>query len=392
MIVRGRWTPDDRAASVYQYIPFTVPPGAAGIAVRLGYDRTRAVLDLGMFDPEGFRGWSGGARERLVIGREAATPGYLPGLLPGGTWAVLLGLHRVPAEGIDWEVAVGIGDLRPEPLPAPPPRPERPPSRDLPAAAGRRWLAGDLHVHSVHSDGILTIEELACLAAGRGLDFLAVTDHNTTSHHPHLPAAAEHAGILLIPGQEVTTDEGHANCFGEAGWIDFRRPADAWLEMAEASGALLSINHPLAGDRRWRRPMDRRPPLAEVWHSSWDRGAPLPLAWWLGWGAGHPIGGSDFHRPGTDGLPGRPTTWVEAEDDDVLGALAAGRTAISAGRDGPVLLRHDGDLVALDAGGSVLNAPDGRRWPIRGDAVRSPAGDGPYWLTDARGLVVALTP
>ena len=52
-----------------------------------------------------------------------------------------------------------------------------------------QWLAGDFHSHTVHSDGVLSVGGLAALAASRGLDFLAVTDHNTTSHHAHLPEA-----------------------------------------------------------------------------------------------------------------------------------------------------------------------------------------------------------
>ena len=387
---RGRWTLADRDASVYQYLPVDVPPGAAGLTVTLQFDRGPAVLDLGLIDPERFRGWSGGERDRIAVARDTATPGYLPGELPAGEWSVLLGLHRIPPGGIEYEVSAETGPIALEPLPAPPPRPERPPLRNLPAAQGRRWLAGDLHAHTVYSDGSLTIGELACLARSRGLDFLAVTDHNSPSHHPHLPAAADHAGIILLPGQEVTTDTGHANCLGDVGWIDFREPADSWLVAAEARGGLMSINHPLAGDCRWRRPIGRRPALAEVWHSSWDRLAPMPLAWWAGWGAGTPIGGSDFHR--FDGrLPGRPTTWVEAEDELVLQALEAGRVAISAEPTGPILLRHHGELLAIEAEGTQLHGPEGTRATIRGDLVSFSAAEGPWWLTTADGRTVALS-
>ena len=72
-----------------------------------------------------------------------------------------------------------------------------------PAAAGPgpRWWAGDLHTHTVHSDGVLTVAELARLARGNGLDFIAVTDHNTVSHHPELAAASRRYGITLIPAR-----------------------------------------------------------------------------------------------------------------------------------------------------------------------------------------------
>ena len=127
-------------------------------------------MDLGCLGPAGFRGWSGGARRSFVITPEAATPGYLPGELEPGTWQVVIGLHRVPPEGADYRVTTEVsappGELSPRPPPErSPPLTERPPRRDLPATPGRRWLAGDLHTHTVHSDGVMTVPELARFAA-----------------------------------------------------------------------------------------------------------------------------------------------------------------------------------------------------------------------------------
>lgn len=386
---RLRFDRDDRAADVYQYVPVDVPADAAGLRATIAYDRTTAVVDLGLFDPEGFRGWSGGARDTLVVTPWEATPGYLPGPLPRGTWHVVLGLHRVPVAGVDVRIEVETGPVRPAPPPPPPPRPERPPSRPLPSADGRTWLAADLHAHTLHSDGALSIGQLASLAAGRGLDVLAVTDHNTVSHHPHLRAAGEHAGIRLLPGQEVTTDRGHANCFGDVGWIDFRRPPDTWLETAEQRGGLLSVNHPLAGDCAWRHRLRRPAPLVEAWHGTWDRRGGDVLDWWARAG-GAPVGGSDYHRPGDAALPGAPTTWLAVEDDDVLGALAAGRVALAAGPQGPVLLPHDGALVAVDAQGTNHVDGGGRRTPIDAARVRIVDTTGPHRLVARDGAVVAL--
>jgi hypothetical protein len=288
--------------------------------------------------------------------------------------------------------------LRPPPTPPEPPPPgDRPPRRALPAADGRRWLAGDLHTHTVHSDGVLTVAELAVLAAGRGLDFIAVTDHNTVSHHAELAAASRRYGITLLPGQEVTTDSGHAGALGEIGWVDFRREPDDWLDATEAAGGLLSVNHPFAGPVSWVHPMRRRPPLIEVWHWSWlDRRWTTPLSWWLAWDAGAiPVGGSDWHRPGADAPLGRPTTWVEAageEPAEVLDGLRTGRVAISAERDGPVLLRHDDDLLAIEADGLTLAGPQGPCARVRGNLARLPGAAGPHRLLDAAGATLALTP
>jgi hypothetical protein len=391
---RGRWTMVDRAEDVMRELPVQVPPGTAALTVELRYPRSEGVLDLGCEGPDGFRGWSGGTRDRYTVAATWATPGYLPGDLEPGQWRVLLRLHRIPPGGLEYEVVATVSDRLPEPSrqAADPPPPLRPPRRDLPDVDGLRWLAGDLHAHTVHSDGVSTVAELAALATGRGLDFLAVTDHNTVSHHAELPATSAAYGIDLLPGQEVTTDRGHANAWGPIGWVDFRRPADGWLAAVEADGGLLSINHPLGGDCAWRQPLTTRPRLAEIWHSGWfDRTWGAPLAWAQAWRPDViPVGGSDYHRPGDDGLPGAPTTWVLAEDGDVLSALRAGRVAISAGMDAPLLLRLGDELLALDADGTVLNRPDGSRQVIRGDRALVAAGEGLHLLETYTTEVVAI--
>jgi hypothetical protein len=397
----GRWTPEDRCTSAWHYLPVEVPPGSCGLRVELDYDHSATILDLGCFGPAGFRGWSGGARSEFVITAGEATPGYLPGELEPGRWQVALGLYRVPLAGVEYSVTAEVsstpGRLRPPPLPAPPPPlGGRAPRRELPARAGRRWLAGDLHAHTRHSDGALTVPELARLATEQGLDFLAVTDHNTISHHAELSCAAARYGITLIPGQEVTADAGHAGALGDVGWVDFREPPDSWLEATERGGGLLSINHPIGGHVSWTLPMRRRPPLAEVWHWSWlDPRWTTPLAWWLAWDpTAVPVGGSDYHRPGSEALPGTPTTWVECAGDEpnaVLDGLRAGRCSISARHDGPVLLRMDGEFLAIGAEGTILAGPDGPRAVVRADTAVIPAADGYHRLLDASGGTLALT-
>jgi hypothetical protein len=391
-VLRGRWTPADRDELLNRLIPIEVPEGAPTLSVTLAYDRGGgAVIDLGAWGPGGFRGWSGSDKAGFTITPREATPSYLPGPV-AGEWQILHGLHRVPAVGVEWEMRIELDAATLPPPPPPPPLPERPPRHQLPAAPGRHWLAGDLHAHTVHSDGILTVHGLACLARERGLDFMGITDHNTTSHHAELPAAAAYAGVILIPGFEITTDLGHANCFGTDRFVDFRNPPDRWLADAEEVNGLLSLNHPLLGDTAWRLHMDGRPPLLEVWHSSWDRRGREPLEWWHAWNAGSPVGGSDFHRFGRDGLPGTPTTWVEVEGDDVLGGLRAGRTAISFDPRGPLLVPHDAELVVIGGDGTTLVGPDGDRWRIAQARERLPGGPGPWLLVDDDGTALALAP
>jgi len=405
----GTFTLDDRIAAAWHYLPVEVPAGTAALRVTLSYPRdSGVVLDLGCFDPAGFRGWSGGARDSFAVAEPGATPGYLAGPVTAGLWQVVIGLHAVPAPGVPFSVtaeplSAGSASLdgqlawwlaAPDAPPVPGARPAR---RSLPAETGLTWLAGDLHAHTFHSDGVMSVAELAAHAVQRGLDFVAVTDHNTVSHHALLGPASSRYGVTLVPGQEVTTALGHAGVLGDTGWIDFREPASSWLSRAESRGGLMSVNHPFAGPASWVHPMPRRPPLLEVWHWSWlDLSWTTPLSWWQAWDpAAIPVGGSDWHRPGSDAPLGTPTTWVLCADESVSGVLdglRTGRVAISASRDGPVLLRDSGSLVAIGADGLILTGPDGPCQRVSGDLTRLPGAPGYHRLLTAAGATVALAP
>ncbi|GAB2623456.1 CehA/McbA family metallohydrolase [Pseudactinotalea suaedae] len=385
---------DIEAGGRFLSVPFDVPAGTSSFEVRLSFDESVAIIDLGCSGPDGWRGWSGGARRRFVVGTERSTWGYLAGPIEPGTWHVVLGLHAIPAEGVHAVVRVetpgpAIGPEPPAPAPVGPMRRRR----DL-SHLGGTWLAGEMHAHTLHSDGRLTPAQLVGMAARNGLDFIAVTDHNTISHHADLPELGERYGILTVPGQEVTTRLGHANAYGDVGWVDFREHPDTWMDQVDAAGGALAVNHPVAGDCSWQWNLRRPPHAVEIGHSSLggDRMDQSPWAWLraTGWSPGH-IGGGDYHgRGGAE--PGTCVTWVDAEEPTtagVLGAVRAGRTAFGVGVEGPVVLRIGEEIVTDGAAGLVLTEPDGSSRMIRSDSARFPAGEGPYRLeTDGR-LIVA---
>lgn len=391
------YTNADRDDSIYQYIPFDVPANTQGLTIEMTHASVNSVVDLGLFDPFGFRGASGSERSIVMVSPDKATPGYLPGDIPVGTWFVFIGLHRVATEGVDVSVKVRLGKPNFPDDPLPVAKPIRPPSRLLRADSGTKWFAADFHTHSVHSDGRLTLDELAALAASRGLDILAITDHNTTSHHPHLAGVAKRIGINLLAGQEVTTDSGHANSFGKHEWIDFREATSSWLTQTNRNGGLLSVNHPLSYPCHWSRDTPDGIQLHELWHSSWDRKTHDPIDWWQENGKAIPIGGSDFHRHDSDGLPGSPTTWVRLETENhevtqqhIFDALLAGRVAISADPTAPVVYPYE-DRVLVDSGeGCVLVSPSGIKYQIRKELEDFPKEPGLYFLLDKENTFQAL--
>ncbi|WP_405063739.1 CehA/McbA family metallohydrolase [Kribbella sp. NBC_01505] len=401
---RRVWTLDDRAESVWHSLPVDVPADCPGLLVTLTVPPIDGVvIDIGCEGAGGWRGWSGGARRTFAITPTAATPGYVPGELEAGTWWVVIGLYRLPVEGAELIVEAVTGPVAEIPgltayaeATAAIAVPERPPRRVLPAAPGLRWIAGDFHAHSLHSDGATPIANLAAMGVAAGLDVLAITDHNTVAHHAELPGLSDRFGIGLIPGQEVTTDTGHANAFGHLGPIDFRRPAATWVSEVARQGGLLSINHPLSGDCAWRHPLTEHPPLAEIWHSSWlDHHWGGPIAWWQSWGLDTiPIGGSDWHNPTSPTPIGTPTTWLAVDAaaetpaelvEATLQALSAGRTAISTTYNAPVLLRLEDTLLALDAPNTLILSPDGTPHPVTSATHHLPAAPGPHTLVTHTG-------
>ncbi|WEX10599.1 CehA/McbA family metallohydrolase [Chelativorans sp. AA-79] len=344
-------TPADKARSPYFYVPFDVPEGTTRIDATMRYEKADdRIIDLGCADPRlgdfpseaGFRGWSGGARDRFFIATDDATPGYVHGEILPGTWRVILGLHKVPARGADIELTFAF-DNTPRMLA---PQPER----TRPVRKGAGWYRGDLHCHTFHSDAKGSPELLHAAARQAGLDFLAVADHNTTTQRRYFHAHSS-PELVFVRAMEVTTDEGHANVFGIDDWIDFRmnRPEDAHTlaRIVHERSGLLSVNH----DKPtipWNYQLPQIDCM-EVWQQAWLarnwislRRYQERLASGLKISA---IGGSDFHQPDrllSEGpfVLARPTTvlWLEElSEDAVLDAMKAGRGYVTESPAGPHL-------------------------------------------------------
>lgn len=236
----------------YREVPFDVPDGTTRISVRFSYDGKdqKSVIDLGLLDPHRFRGWGGGSHPGFTVAIEDASPGFLPGPLPAGRWRLLLGIPNIrPGAAAQYEARIAI-----ERAPAPTE------FASAPLKANPGWYRGDLHSHTGNSDGRCSsqsgarvpcpLERTAAAAAERGLDFISITDHNTTAHYDAMRALQPaYDKLLLVPGREVTTFWGHANVFGVTQFLDFRTAtADAtaakWINAANAAGGVVSINHP----------------------------------------------------------------------------------------------------------------------------------------------------
>jgi len=115
----------------------------------------------------------------------------------------------------------------------------------------------DLHLHSFYSaDAAASPEELIAAARARGLNGIAITDHDSCEAHEYLlEKGLERAdglpvdGFLVVPGMEVSTAHGHMLCIGTTLPVMRDAPAHAVFAAIRERGGIAIPAHPYD---RWR--------------------------------------------------------------------------------------------------------------------------------------------
>jgi hypothetical protein len=390
LVLGGEIGPKDLLS--FRALPFTVPKGVVRISVDFDYTERdkHTVIDLGVSDPDGVRGWSGSNKASFTLSRTDATPSYLPGAIVPGVWTLNLAIAAIRPD-VHARYTAKIYFWRHGDTPA------VSTFSSAPLKSGPRWYRGDMHMHTAHSDGScpsLTAQPVPCplyriveAASARGLDFIALSDHNTGSQYNAIrelqPAFDT---LLMIPAVEVTTYQGHANVFGTTEPIPYRLgdpsvpSVETILNAVQALHAVISINHPTSPTDEtcrgcgWSAPNTDfgkvqgievlnageifgvariKAPGVSFWRDLLNRGYRLTA-----------LGGSDNHNVAMGRLGvGYPTTVVYAPELSERAILAGVRAG------------H----VFIDAGGArervlELNATAGEAAAMMGDALPAPAG------------------
>lgn len=382
----------------YREIPFHVPGGVTRITVDFAYTgkENRTVIDLGLRDPTGQRGWSGGNKSSFTIAEFDATPSYMPGRIQPGDWLLVLGIPNIrEGQTSRYEANITLSSAPPAM------RKEVALATDPIILTEPGWRRGDFHSHTEHSDGSCDdgsgtrtpcpLVETARAARDARLDFIAVTEHNTLSHRdPVRELQRAFPGLLMIPGVEITTFQGHANAIGVSTPLDFqlgspRLPGiGKLLDQVEEQNAFLSINHPgqpsgeicmgcgwTAKDTDWSRIAaieavngstlrlgDPEGPTSGIpfWHDLLNQGFRVTA-----------IGGSDNHDPtdreGKRQSPvGRPTTVVYADElsaKGIVDGVKSGRVFIDLANTPGAILDTEGrsSTATVKMGGMLDLAP-----------------------------------
>jgi len=105
-------------------------------------------------------------------------------------------------------------------------------------------------VHTSHSiDGSCSVEEVVAAAKAKGLDGVAITDHNSIAGHPEVEKFSK-GGFLVIPGVEVTSADGHIVGLGVSKLIPRDLSANETVERIREQGGIAIAAHPFALGRR----------------------------------------------------------------------------------------------------------------------------------------------
>lgn len=335
-------------ARTYFEVPFNVPENVSKIEVSYSYKRRDItvnetgdvfnkeinVVDIAIRDESvTFRGWSGSERLYFYITENEATPGYVRGIINEGEWAIVLGAYKIQKEGCS--VSINIKFTLKE----------------------RMLVKGDLHMHSIHSDGKYSVDEIINIAKLHGMDFIFLTDHNTFSQCDYINT---NDSLVVIPGMEWTHYNGHCNFLGIKNPIKnfVSNDKDKTVEImneAKSSGALITLNHPCCPNCGWKWGFDVPFDALEVWNGPMKKAEYDAIELWnsrLIQGEVIPVvGGSDSHRNELFRMIGIPTTFLYCDSrgqSDIINAIKKGHAFISYTADGPIIELSVGDTIMGD--------------------------------------------
>lgn len=336
----------------YVALPFDVPQHTEMIAVTYSYLRyvqektefgikthESNIIDLGLIDAGNqVRGWSGSDRETVFISEHSATPGYKRQAIEQGRWAVALGIYKV-AESVEVTIHLTIHPKK------------------------ATWLCGDLHMHTLNSDGWYSTTQVIEYAKQAGLDFIALTDHNNTEQNKEI---GNPEGITVLPAMEYTNYQGHANFFfkdacthlATSPLSNTREEMLEFFHEGRSVGATICLNHIADDGCPWLFGFKDVPfDFVEIWNGFIKPSDHRARAWW------HQrlcegeklaaVAGSDTHRIKVGRSYGCPCIWVYSlskSPEDILNAIKEGRSFLASSPDSALLDLHLGPWGLGDEG------------------------------------------
>ncbi|MCB9461068.1 MAG: CehA/McbA family metallohydrolase [Anaerolineaceae bacterium] len=349
----GSLTKDD--SKTYHPHTFEVPAGTTNIHVDFAFTPFYATgrihrnqIDLSFNDPDGIRGvWNRVKAEGADINGIYSTPGIGSWPIQPGTWTVFVAAHRIlPPDTVTYELAISLSD---EPLTIVAPQYD---GSQRVANANHGWYRGDLHAHTIHSDGWWDIPEFTAYMRGQGLDFVTLSDHNTVTGLAQHRSQTED-GFLAMGGMELSTFNGHMLALGSSHLYEWRLNITEGMDINRImkqvidKGDMLIIAHPMSVDEpfcsgcMWQFE-DARPGVAlgvEIWNEFWHPFNEEGLKQYYLWlSLGNKLvatSGTDIHHAPPPNIPrrmGYNVVYAESlSEQAILDAVRKGHLYVSGG-------------------------------------------------------------
>lgn len=231
------------------------------------------------------------------------------------------------------------------------------------AAGGYTVLTADLHVHSFPGDGGLLPWDIAGEARRRGLDVIALTNHNSMwSWRLMQRVAPDATGVIVLPGMELTSAGYHMTAVGLHTPVSWRQLPAAAAAAIHAQGGVAIAAHPLEPrPSRWE---DAAIDALDGFEAASSNGtlaamAPFTRRAVVRRPSIAPVGASDFHYFAPLGVCRTFVFATERSAAGVLDAIRSGRTVACDGRGevyGPA------ELAASVSGECRATAATGPAW------------------------------
>lgn len=181
----------------------------------------------------------------------------------------------------------------------------------------------DMHVHTVGSpDAHTKTEDLPKIIRSKGLDGIAVTEHNNLN-------PLRFPDVLIIPGIEVSSRDGHVIGLGVSEKIPPKLSADETIQRIHDQGGVAIIPHPYdpVSERVKIRKLTVRPDAVETINAD---ALSFHISNWLARKDAAKfklpqVGSSDSHIPQTIGDAYTVVDSISREPKDVLAAIQEGK-------------------------------------------------------------------
>ena len=114
------------------------------------------------------------------------------------------------------------------------------------AKEAQAYFTVDVHLHTNRgsADSNLSPRDLIERARAIGIGAVCITEHDTMWPMAELGEAARAAGVVVLRGMEVTTEQGHVGAFGLERYVGGIYKLPELRRIVDGEGGLLIANHP----------------------------------------------------------------------------------------------------------------------------------------------------